>query len=111
MSALLNDDETVDLAELLPDFCELRQHQLPEERTDADVSKIIAFAANGAAAGRIVSVLGMIKRLLHKPNEGNGTAIFDLVANELNQSGIPSLCLQRPTLNAQRSTFNSSGLN
>src|SRR4029450_7903516 len=64
MGTLLNDDETVGLAELLPDFCELRQHQLPEERTDADVSKIIAFPANGAAAGRIVSVLGMIKRLL-----------------------------------------------
>jgi hypothetical protein len=32
--------------------------------------------------------------------------ISNLVANKLDQSGILSLRLQRPTLNVQRSTFN-----
>jgi hypothetical protein len=34
------------------------------------------------------------------------SAILNLFTNELNQSGIPSLCIQRPTLNVPRSTFN-----
>ena len=66
---LLNNDEIVDLTELLPDLSELCRHQLPEKRADADVSEIITFPANRAAARRIVSVLGMVKRLFHEPVE------------------------------------------
>src|SRR5258708_32059594 len=69
MRALLNNDEIVDLTQLLPDLSELCQHQLPEKRADADVSEIIAFPANRAAARRIVSVLGMVKPLFHEPRE------------------------------------------
>src|SRR6266508_1188248 len=93
-------------SELRQDLGELHQHQLSKEGADADVSEIIAFAANRAAAGGIVSVLGMVKHLLHEPGEGLWSAIFNLFANELNQSGISSLCIQRLTLNVQRSTFN-----
>ena len=97
MRALLNDHKIVDFTQSLPDFRELHEHQLPEERADADIRKIIAFPANRAALGGIVSVLVMVKRLFHEPGEGNRAAIPNLIANELNQLGIPGLCPQRPT--------------
>src|SRR4029077_1644264 len=55
MCALLNNDKVVDFAEFLPDLSELCHHQLPEKRPDADVSEIITFPANQAAAGGIIS--------------------------------------------------------
>jgi hypothetical protein len=70
---------------------------LPEERPDAYVSKIIAFPANRTATGGIVSVLGMVKHLLHEPVEWLWSTIANFVANEVDESGIPSLRAQRPT--------------
>ena len=69
MCALLNNDKVVDFAELLPDLTELRRHQLPEKRSDADVSEIITFPSNRAAAGGIISLLWMVKHLLHEPSK------------------------------------------
>ena len=95
--ALFDDHEIVDLAELLPDLGKLRAQQLPEQRADADIGEIITFSANHAVAGGIVSVLGMVKRLLHEPGERLRAAIANFVANEFDESGIPSLRAQRPT--------------
>ena len=97
VSRLLNNDKIVDLAELLPDLGKLRAQQLPEQRADADIGEIITFSANHAVAGGIVSVLGMVKRLLHEPGERLRAAIANFVANEFDESGIPSLRAQRPT--------------
>jgi hypothetical protein len=97
VSRLLNNDKIVDFAELLPDLSELRHHQFSEERADADISEIITFSANHAVAGGIVSVLGMVKRLLHEPGERLRAAVANFVANEFDESGIPSLRAQRPT--------------
>jgi len=69
MCALLNNDKVVDFAELLPYLSELCHHQLPEKRPDADVSEIIAFAANRAPTRGIISVFRMIESLLHEPRE------------------------------------------
>ena len=82
MCALLNNDKVVDFAEFLPDLSELCHHQLPEKRPDADVSEKITLPANRAGAGGIVSVLGMVKHLLHKPGEGNWSVFFDFGANQ-----------------------------
>src|SRR4029450_3998373 len=75
--ALLDNDKVVDFTELLPDLSELCHHQLPEKRADADVSEIIAFPANRAAARGIVSVLRMIKRLFHEPGKRDRAVFFD----------------------------------
>src|SRR4029077_16511599 len=86
--ALLNNDKIVDFAEVLPDLSELCHHQLPEKRPYADVSEIITFAANHAAAGAVISVLGMVKHLLHEPVEWLWSAIPNLGSDKLNQSGV-----------------------
>jgi hypothetical protein len=103
--ALLNNDKIVDFTELLPDLSELCRHQLPEKRADADVSEIITLPANRAAAGGIVSVLGMIKHLLHEPVEWLWSTIANLGSDKLDQSGVSRLRPQRPTLNSE--TFTS----
>src|SRR5437764_6456212 len=95
--ALLNNDKVVDFAEFLPDLGELCHHQLPEKRPDADVSEIVTFPANHAAAGGIVSVLGMVKHLLHKPVEWLWSAIPNFGSDKLNQSGVSWLRSQRST--------------
>ena len=97
MRTLLNNDKIVDFTELLPDLSELCRHQLSEKRSDADVGEIITFPANRAAARGIVSVLRMVKRLLHKPGEGLWSPIADGGSNDLDQRGISGLCPQRPT--------------
>ena len=94
---LLGNDKIVDFSELLPDLSELCQDQFPEERADADVSEIITFAANRAAARGIVSVFWMIKCLFHEPGEGLWSPIADLGSNDLDQRGVSRLCHQRPT--------------
>src|SRR4029453_75589 len=86
--ALLNKDKIVDFTELLPDLSELCRHQLAEKRADADVSEIITFPPNRAATRGIVSVLGMVKRLFHKPGEGLGSSIADHGSNDLDQRGV-----------------------
>jgi len=95
--ALLNNDKIVDFTELRPDLSELCRHQLPEKRADADVSEIITFPANRAAARGIVSVLRMVKRLFHEPGEGLWSPIADLGSNDLDQRGVSRFCPQRPT--------------
>src|ERR1700730_4423234 len=97
MCALLNNDKVVDFAEFLPDLSELCRHQLPEKRADADVSEIITFPANHAAAGGIISVLGMVKHLLHEPVEWLWSAIPNLGSYKLNQGGVSRLRFQRST--------------
>src|SRR5438132_11756637 len=92
--ALLNDDKIVDFSQLLPDLSELCQHQFSEQRADADVSKVITFAANRAAARGIISVLRMIKRLLHKPGECLRPAIPNLGSYKLNQGSVSHLRFQ-----------------
>jgi hypothetical protein len=106
MCALLNNDKVVDFAESLPDLSELCHHQLPKKRPNADVSEIITFPANRAAAGGIVTVLGMVKHLLHEPSKRLRAAVANLVPDELDQSSILDLRPQRPTLNAPRRTLN-----
>ena len=86
--ALLKDDKIVDFTELLPDLSELCQHQFSEQRTNADVSEVITFAANRAAARGIVSVLGMVKRLFHEPGEGLWSALTNFDSNQLNQRSV-----------------------
>src|SRR5438094_782716 len=65
MRSLLDNHEMVRSAELFPDLAQLRSQQLPKQRADAYVGEIIAFPSNRAAARGIVSVLGMVERLLH----------------------------------------------
>jgi len=67
--ALLDDDEIVDLAEAFPHLGKLRGEQLSEERTDADISNVIALAPDRRSPARIISVLAVIKRLFHEPDE------------------------------------------
>ena len=86
--ALLDEDEVVDLTESFPDFRELSGQQLTEDRTDAHICEIISAATDRAPARRIVSVLGMIKRLLHEPGEGLRAPRFDFGANKFDQSAI-----------------------
>ncbi len=69
MRALLDDDEIVDLAEAFPHLGKLRGEQLSEERTDADISNVIALAPDRRSTARIISVLAVIKRLFHEPDE------------------------------------------
>ena len=65
-------------AEPFPNLRELGREQFPKERADADVGKVIAASPNLRAAGRVVAVFGMIKRLLHEPRERLRTARADL---------------------------------
>jgi hypothetical protein len=111
MCALFNNNKIVGFTELLPDLRELCQHQLPKEGADADVSEIIAFSANRAAAGGIVSVLGMVKDLVHEPVEWLWSAIPNLGSDKLDQSGVSRLRPQRPTLNSETFASKRSTLN
>ena len=61
--------EVVDFADSLPDFSKLRAQQLPEQRANTHIGEIITLPSNRAATRRIVSVLGMVERLVHKPGE------------------------------------------
>jgi hypothetical protein len=111
MCALLNNDKIIDFTELLPNLGELHQHQLSKKRADADVSEIIAFAANRAAARGIISVLGMVKHLLHEPVERLWSTIPNLGSDKLDKSGVSRLRPQRPTLNSETSASKRSPLN
>src|ERR1043166_7868935 len=88
MRALLNNDEIVCPAELLPDFCELCRYQFPKKRADADVREIIAFATNRSAPARVIAMLGMIERLLHEPGKRDRATFSNLRANNFNECGI-----------------------
>src|SRR5947208_10192836 len=98
MRALLDDDEIVDpstalrtsFAESFPDFSELRGEQLSKERSDADVSEIVAASPDRRAVARIISVRGMIKGLFHKPGERLRAVLFDLIPNELDEFSLQS---------------------
>ena len=69
MRALLDDYEVVDLANSFPDFRKLRSEQLSKDRSDADVREVIASSSNRGGAAGIITLLGMIERLLHEPGE------------------------------------------
>ena len=88
MRALLDNDEVLDLAEPLPHFRELHSQQLPEKRADAHVREEIAMPANCAPAGGIISVLGMIQRLVHEPAERLRAAFLNFCANKVYQGGV-----------------------
>ena len=78
--------------------CPLAAGVIPKEATDANVGEIIAAASNGRAIARVVTVLRMIKRLLHEPGERLRAIFVDLVANDLDERAIQSenvRCLMR----------------
>ena len=81
MRALFDDKKIVGLAEPFPDLGELRGQQFAKERTDADVREIITPSSNLGLVAGIVTVLGMIKRLLHKPGKRLWAATADLLTN------------------------------
>lgn len=107
MRALLDDGEIVGLAQSFPNLRELRGEQLPEERSDADVGKIVAASPNLRAIARIIAVHGMIKRLFHEPGEWLRTAGTDNVANELDEFDLQSGNLNdlRPTSNGESASI------
>src|SRR5260370_185926 len=67
---------------------ELGSGKAAEERAEGDICEIISAASNRAPARGIISILGMIKRLLHEPGEGNRAAGFDFGTNTFDQSVI-----------------------
>src|SRR6266481_4863565 len=67
--ALFDYHEIVDLAESLPDFDKLSAEQLPKQRANADIGKIIARSSNRAATGGIISMFGMVERPVHEPGK------------------------------------------
>jgi len=105
--ALLDDDEIVDaamalrLAQSLPDFGKLRAPQAAKNGADANVGEVIAFAADRGASTRVVAVLGVIKGLLHKPGERDGSVLTDVLADQIGQLGVQSENVQRRTSNVQ----------
>ncbi len=101
MRALFDNDEIVDLAEPFPCLGKLCREQLPEERADADVCKIIAAPTNGGTAGRVIPVFGVIKRLLHKPGERDRSARVNGIANEFDEFRLQPENVQRQTPNVQ----------
>src|SRR5437867_2071648 len=103
---LLDNDEIIHLAEALPDFGELRGHQLPEERPHAHVREIVSFAAYRAAARRVVTVLGMIEGLLHEPSERLRAVYADGFTDRFNERRVQLENFERATINVQRSTSN-----
>src|SRR5207245_3548580 len=82
MRALFENDEVVDLAEEFPGFGKLRGDQLSKERSDTDVRKIIATSPDFCPTTRVITVLGMINRLLHKPGKRLRALSLDLAANK-----------------------------
>src|SRR5439155_24459562 len=106
MRSLLDSHEIVRSAELFPDLGELRSQQVPKQRANTHIGEIITFPSNRAAIRRIVSVLGVVERLLHKPGERLRAVFFDFCAHQSDQRRISVPCIQRPTLNVQRSMFN-----
>ena len=67
--ALFNDREVGHSPELFPNLGELSREQLAKERADADVGEVIAVTSDGSTIARIITVIGMIKRLFHEPGE------------------------------------------
>ena len=100
MCALFHDAETLNLAESLPHFSELRGKELAEKRADADVCKIIAAPPNRRSSAGIISVGRMIERLLHEPGEGLRAVVADCFLNELVKLGLQ--LGKRRTPNAER---------
>ena len=88
MRALLDNNEVVDLAELLPYFRELSGQQLAEKGADAHVREIIAAPPNRAPTGGIIPVLGMIQRLFHEPGKRLRAAFLNFGANKVYQGGV-----------------------
>ena len=113
MRALFNDKEIVrhgesvlwriDLAEPLPDLGELRGQQITKERTNTDVREIIASSSDRGSIAGVITVLGMIKRLLHEPGEGLRAAPPYFSADELDKLSLQSENVERPTPNVQYS--------
>ena len=111
MSALFDDKEAVrhgesvlwriDLAETFPDLSELRGKQFAKERTNTDVREIIAASSDRGPIAGVITVLGMIKRLLHEPGEGLRAASFYFSTDELNELSVQSENVERPTPNVQ----------
>ena len=101
MRALFDDKEIVDLAEMFPDLSELRRKQFAKERTNTDVREIITASSDRGSVAGIITVLGMIKRLLHEPGERLRAAAFYFSADELNKLSVQSENVERPTPNVQ----------
>src|ERR1700693_1555409 len=102
MCALLDDKKIIGPAESFPNFGKLRGKQFAKDRTDADVREIIAGSSDCSPIAGIITVLGMIKGLLHEPGEGLRALLLDLAANQVTKLSVQSENVQRPTPNVQR---------
>ena len=69
MRALFDNGEIRRRSERFPDFRELCGQQFAEERSHADVGKIISAPPDRASTGAVIAMLRMIQRLLHEPGE------------------------------------------
>src|SRR5438132_11693195 len=78
------------VAESLPHFGKLRGKELTEKRANAHVCKIVAAAPNRRPSAGIISLRGMIERLLHEPGEGLRAMFANRVANVISKGWISS---------------------
>src|SRR4051794_10544671 len=76
--ALLDDRERIRRAEQLADLRELHRHHFAEERAEGDAGEVIALSSDTRAARAVVTVFGLIQRLLHEPRECHRSALRDL---------------------------------
>jgi len=86
---------------LFPDFQELRGQQFTEYRTDTHVGKIIACPADRAGARGVISMLGMIERLLHEPGERLRTVRTDRLTDQFNELRVQLQKVQHLPLSVQ----------
>src|SRR5205807_1594127 len=101
MRTLLDDDEVVVLAQKFPGFGKLRSEQFSKGRSDSNVRKIIAISPDFCPIARVITVLGMVKRLFHKPGERLRAAFTNFSPNELDELSFQSEKVERPTPNVQ----------
>jgi hypothetical protein len=74
MRALLDDGELPGVVEAAPHFLELSCEERAEKWADAHIRKEVATAADHGAAGAVVAVFRMVKRLGHEVAECNRAA-------------------------------------
>src|SRR6266480_7502400 len=83
--ALFDDSEIFHAAESLPHFSKLHGQKFPKQRAYADVREIIAFTSDCAAPGGIVSMFGMVERLVHETRTSTRPLLVDFSANASDQ--------------------------
>ncbi len=83
--ALLDDHEIIRPAERFPNLGKLTGDQFPKQRPHAHAREIIAPPPDRAASRAVITMLGMIKRLLHEPRKGHRPARPDPIADFANQ--------------------------